>query len=81
MGSGRLHQAASILGVPVPYFFEGGANALFKSLNNLSPSYVDDFVSSEDGARLAKAFMPMPRFALRHSIVALVHEIAGEDGG
>jgi hypothetical protein len=78
MGSSRLQQAPSILGVRVPYFFEGGANAPFKSANNLSPSYV---VSSENGPRLAKAFMRVPRFAVRHRIVALVQDIAGEDGG
>ena len=42
MGSSRLQQAASILGVPVSYFFEGGDGGTFKSASNLSPSYVDD---------------------------------------
>ena len=46
-----------------------------------SPAYLDDFVSSEDGLRLAKAFMQIPRSALRLRIVALVRELAGEDGG
>ena len=46
MGSSRLQQAAGILGVPVSYFFEGGADGPFKSPGGLSPSYVDDFISS-----------------------------------
>ena len=80
MGSSRLQQAASILGVPVSYFFEGGDSGPFKSASNLSPSYVDDFVASEDGLRLAKAFMRIPRSAARLRIVALVRELAGGNG-
>ena len=78
MGASRLQQAADILGVPVSYFFEGGP---FNSASNLSPSYIDDFVANPDGIRLAKAFTRLPRPALRHRVVALVNELAGEDGG
>src|SRR3954465_1124880 len=46
MGASRLQHAADILGVPVSYFFEGGADGPFESPGGLSPSYVDDFVSS-----------------------------------
>jgi hypothetical protein len=38
------------------------------------------FVSSSDGLRPAKAFMQIPRFSVRHRIVKLVQEIAGDDG-
>ena len=79
MGSSRLQQAASILNVPVSYFFEGGADGPFESPSGLSPSYVDDFVASQDGLRLKKAFMRV-RPALQRRIVALVNEIAGDDG-
>ena len=54
MGSSRLQHAADILGVPVSYFFEGGADGPFELPGGLSPSYVDDFVASEDGLRLGK---------------------------
>jgi transcriptional regulator with XRE-family HTH domain len=80
MGASRLQPAADILGVAVPFFFEGGADGPFESPSGLSPSYVDDFVTSHDGLRLAKAFMRIPRSAMQHSIVALVNEIAGESG-
>jgi transcriptional regulator with XRE-family HTH domain len=42
MGSSRLQHA--VLGVPVSYFFEGGADGPFESPGGLSPSYVDDFL-------------------------------------
>jgi hypothetical protein len=74
-----LHQAATILKIPVSYFFEGGADGPFESPSGLSPSYVDGFVGSEGGLRLIKAFIRV-RPALQRRIVALVNEIAGEDG-
>src|SRR3954454_21170955 len=57
MGSSRLQHAASILNIPVSYFFEGGADGTFESPSDLPPSYVGDFVTTSDGLRLMKAFM------------------------
>ena len=80
MGSSRLQQAADILGVAVPFFFEGATGGTFTpDLSTLSPAYIDDFVTTSDGLRLAKAFMRIPKPAVRHHIVALVKEIAGGD--
>ena len=80
MGSSRLQHAAAILGVPVSYFFEGGADGPYLSDGNApSSAYINDFVSSEDGLRLAQAFMRM-RPTLQRRIVALVNEVAGEEG-
>ena len=77
MGSSRLQHAASILRVPVSYFFEDGADGPFESVSDLAPSYVDDFVTTSDGLRLMKAFMRL-RPALQRGIVALVNEVAGD---
>ena len=79
IGASRLQQAADILGVTVPFFFEGAIDGPYEGA--LSPSYIDDFVSSSEGRRLAKAFMQIPRSAVRLRIVALVNELAGGDGG
>jgi transcriptional regulator with XRE-family HTH domain len=81
MGASRLQQAADILGVAVPFFFEGATGGHFKPDGSApSPAYIDDFVSSEDGLRLIKAFMRVARPALRRRIADLVNEIVGEDG-
>jgi hypothetical protein len=81
MGTGRLQQAADILGVAVPFFFEGaGGGPYLADGSATSPAYVDEFVTSYEGLRLAKAFMRIARPALKHRIVALVNEIAGEGG-
>jgi transcriptional regulator with XRE-family HTH domain len=79
MGSSRLQHAASILNVPVAYFFEGGSDGPFESPEVLSPSYIDDFVTTADGLRLMKAFRRV-RPSLQRRIVTLVNEISGENG-
>ena len=81
MGASRLQQAADILGVAVPYFFEvAGGGPYLADGSATSPAYVNEFVTSYDGLRLAKAFMRIARPAVRRHIVALVNEIAGGDG-
>src|SRR3954463_15325268 len=81
MGSSRLQQAADILGVTVPFFFEGATGGTYKPDGTApSPAYVNEFVSSEDGVRLIKAFARITRPAVRQRIVALVREIAGDNG-
>src|ERR1700716_198448 len=62
MGASRLQQAADILGVTVPVFFEGGTDGPFMSDGRApSPAYINEFVTSYDGLRLAKAFMRIPK--------------------
>ena len=78
MGASRLQQAADLLGVAVPFFFEGADDGPYKDA--LSPSYIDDFVSREEGQRLARAFMRIQRPALRLVIVKLVQEIVRDEG-
>ena len=72
----RLQQAADVLGVAVPFFFEGAAGGTFEpNGSSLSPAYIDDFVTTSDGLRLMKAFMSIRR-AIRCLIVDLVNEVA-----
>src|SRR3954454_4273834 len=78
MGASRLQQAADILGVAVPFFFEGAVGGTYKPAGGRpSQTYIDNFVPSSDGLRLMKAYMRIPKPAVRHHIVALVKEIAG----
>jgi transcriptional regulator with XRE-family HTH domain len=79
ISASRLQQAAQILHVSAPFFFEGAQGGHIEGSDTLSPTYIDDFVSSQDGLRLIKAFMRIPRPAVRHRIVNLVQEIGGRD--
>jgi transcriptional regulator with XRE-family HTH domain len=80
ISASRLQQAAQILDVLAPFFFEGapGGHALGEEVP--SPVYINEFVSSEDGLRLIKAFTRIGRPAVRHRIVNLVQDIAGGEG-
>ena len=80
ISASRLQQAAHILDVSVPFFFEGAPGGYKMGEEAPSPAYVNEFVSSEDGLRLIKAFMRIARPAMRHRIVNLVHEIASGEG-
>ena len=80
MGSSRLQQAADVLGVAAAFFFEGADGRPHQSDGDaLSPAYIDNFVASEEGRRLARAFMRL-RPAVRRRIVDLVNVVAGESG-
>jgi transcriptional regulator with XRE-family HTH domain len=76
MGASRLQHAAHILDVPVPFFFEGAPGQQAEDGAAPSPSYISEFVSSEDGLRLIKAFTRIARTAVRRRVVELVQEIA-----
>ena len=79
MGSSRLQQAADVLGVAAAFFFEGAGGGPYQPVGSaLSPAYIDDFVASEEGLRLASVHVPTP--AVRRRIVDLVNEVASESG-
>ena len=79
-GPADCSRPVTSLGVAVPFFFEGAVGGTFtRDRNTPSPAYIDDFVTTSDGLRLAKAFMRVARPALQRRIVALVNEIAGEE--
>jgi hypothetical protein len=76
----RLQQVAHILDVSVPFFFDGAPGGHKLEEDAPSSAYVNEFVSSEDGLRLIKAFMRFPRPAVRSRIVNVVQEIAAANG-
>src|SRR5262245_13157140 len=67
MGSSRLQQAAHVLGVDVPFFFEGAPVAATRKHVPETAAPSPDYV---------KAFMHIDNSAMRRSIVALVEELA-----
>jgi transcriptional regulator with XRE-family HTH domain len=76
MGASRLQHAAHILDVPIPFFFEGAPGQQEMDGTAPSASYVNEFISSEDGLKLINAFMRIARPAVRRRVVELVQEIA-----
>jgi transcriptional regulator with XRE-family HTH domain len=80
ISASRLQQAAKVLDVSVPFFFEGAPGGHTVGGSAPSTAYVNEFVSSENGLRLIKAFTRIARPTVRNRIVNLVQEIAGSDG-
>jgi transcriptional regulator with XRE-family HTH domain len=80
ISASRLQQAAHILQVPVPFFFEGAPGNLNSDRSAVSPAYVNEFVSSSEGLRLIDAFIRIDKAKTRRRIVDLVRVIAGDDG-
>ncbi|OYX14984.1 MAG: transcriptional regulator [Rhizobiales bacterium 32-66-8] len=82
IGASRLQQIATVLSVPVAFFFEG-APASSPELEGFgeahSPSYVSDFLATSDGLALTRNFMRITDSKVRRRIVELVTAIAGED--
>ena len=81
IGASRLQHIASILQVPVPFFFEGAPNvpgyhAPPGMAESPSPAYVSEFLSTSDGLSLTKSFMRIKNAKLRRRIVDLVEQIA-----
>lgn len=77
IGASRLQHIASILQVPVAFFFEGLPEYQRVGLNEApSPAYVSDFLATTDGLNLTKAFVRIKDAKLRRRIVDLVEEIA-----
>ena len=81
VSASRLQAIASILEVPVSYFFQdapGGAAVEGMEEDN-STTYVVDFLSSTEGLRLNRAFIRISDPKVRARIIDLVRSLADED--
>lgn len=81
IGASRLQHIATIMQVPVAFFFEdapgGGADA--RGAAEARPgSYVVDFLSSTEGLQLNRAFVRIKDPKVRRRVVDLVRALAGE---
>lgn len=79
IGASRLQNIATVLSVPVGFFFEGapGQNGNGAS-DSKSGSYVVDFLSSSEGLQLNRAFVRIGDPKVRRRIVDLVRSLAGD---
>ena len=74
IGASRLQQIASVLQVPVTFFFET-ASPHPPVPEDQSLETLNHFMTSRDGLKLAGAFMRIGDVQLRRRIVDLVEEI------
>jgi transcriptional regulator with XRE-family HTH domain len=78
IGASRLQHVASILQVPVAFFFEGlpSADEPKNPAGGLSHAAVFEFLATTDGVRLARAFTRIRDAKLRRSIVDVAEQIS-----
>jgi transcriptional regulator with XRE-family HTH domain len=82
IGASRLQHIATVLSVPVAFFFEdapGTPDEPAGFREGRSGSYVVDFLSSSEGLSLNKAFVRIQDPRIRKRVVELVKSIAGEE--
>jgi transcriptional regulator with XRE-family HTH domain len=79
ISASRLLQIAHVLQVPVSFFFEDprGPSKVTGAQRVHAPDHICDFLASNDGLALTKAFMRITNPKTRRNIVGLVREIAG----
>lgn len=83
IGASRLFQLAAVLGVPVQYFFqdmpltaESGQTMVEE---HAAESAIMDFLRTNDGMELTKAFLRISDVRSRRAILELVRSLGGHD--
>lgn len=84
VGASRLQAIASIMGVPVSYFFEDAPGVPASGAPGFSEErqagYVADFLNSSEGIQLNRSFVKIADPKVRRRILELVKSLAAEDG-
>ncbi|MCX2695393.1 MULTISPECIES: helix-turn-helix domain-containing protein [Ochrobactrum] len=82
VGASRLQAISSVLTVPVSFFFEDapGSNASTQPgfAEDNEATYVVDFLSSNEGVQLTRAFTKIADPKVRRKIIDLVKSLAAE---
>ncbi|GHC74660.1 helix-turn-helix domain-containing protein [Limoniibacter endophyticus] len=83
VGASRLQAIASILSVPVSFFFEDAPGSENERIEGFaeenSASYVVGFLNTTEGLQLSRAFVKIPDPKVRRKIIDLVKAMAAED--
>jgi transcriptional regulator with XRE-family HTH domain len=82
IGASRLQQLARVLEVPPSFFFEGAPSSDGMSMGFAEPdssSYVVDFLSTNEGLQLNRAFAAIKDPKVRKKILDLVQSLASGD--
>ncbi|MEJ5020776.1 helix-turn-helix transcriptional regulator [Ochrobactrum vermis] len=80
VGASRLQAISSILNVPVSFFFEDapGSSAQAGFAEDNEATYVVDFLNSNEGVQLTRAFTKISDPKVRRKIIDLVKSLAAD---
>ena len=83
VGASRLQAIASIMNVPVAFFFENApgsdAGNVPGSMQESTATYVADFCSSAEGLQLNRAFVRISDPKIRRRIIDLVKSLGADE--
>jgi transcriptional regulator with XRE-family HTH domain len=83
IGASRLQHIARVLTVPVAFFFEDAPGTPGETGSGMAEphqtSYVVDFLSSNEGIQLNKAFLRIKDTKLRRRLIDLIRALAGDE--
>jgi transcriptional regulator with XRE-family HTH domain len=83
VGASRLQAIASILNVPVSFFFEDAPDSASAEVRGLaedsSATYIVDFMNSAEGLQLNRAFIRISDPKIRRRVVDLVKTLARDE--
>ncbi|MDR4308208.1 helix-turn-helix transcriptional regulator [Chelatococcus sambhunathii] len=82
IGASRMQQIATVMGVPVSYFFDDapGGDVKAKGFGESAGSdYVVDFLTTAEGLQLNKSFVKISDAKVRRKVVELVSALADRD--
>lgn len=82
VGASRLQAISSVLNVPVSFFFEDAPGSIASTQAGFAEdneaTYVVDFLSSNEGVQLTRAFTKIADPKVRRKIIDLVKSLAAE---
>jgi transcriptional regulator with XRE-family HTH domain len=76
ISASRLQHIASVLRVPVAFFFDGGPNQFQSSGSDPASRHLSRFLAASDGRALARAFSRLPSAKMRRVFLKLVMNLA-----
>ena len=81
VSASRLQHIATMLGVPVSFFFDGAPSSeqALAGVNDRASEYVSDFLLTSEGVQLLKAFSQIKNNRARRRIIDLVEALAESD--
>ena len=82
ISASRLQQASRVLGVPIEYFYEGGPQIDGTQTGGAdgATDYVSDFLMTNEGIQLLKAFMRIKDSAVRRRVIELIDALGEKPG-
>ncbi|MFJ5488308.1 helix-turn-helix domain-containing protein [Hansschlegelia beijingensis] len=82
IGASRMQQIATVMGVPVSYFFDDAPGSESRSEGfgeSQGSDYVVDFLTTTEGLQLNKSFVRIQDAKVRRKIVDLVSALADQE--